>query len=35
MAGRIFGWTCFALAVGYLVLQLGNLAGHMPWDFGG
>ena len=35
MAGRVFGWTCFALAVGYLVLQLGNLAGHMPWDFGG
>jgi energy-coupling factor transporter transmembrane protein EcfT len=34
-AGRVFGWTCFVLAVAYLVLQLGNLAGHMPWDFGG
>jgi len=35
MVGRVFGWTCFVLAVAYLILQLGNLAGHMPWDFGG
>ena len=32
--GRVFGWTCFGLAVAYLVLQIGNLGGHMPWDFG-
>ena len=25
----------FVLAVAYLVLQLGNLAGHMPWDLAG
>jgi energy-coupling factor transport system permease protein len=31
-AGRIFGWTCFILAVTYLIFQIGNLAGHMQWD---
>jgi energy-coupling factor transport system permease protein len=31
-AGRIFGWTCFIVAIVYLVFQIGNLAGHMQWD---
>lgn len=33
-AGKVFGWTCLILAVGYLIMQLGNLAGHMQWDIG-
>jgi energy-coupling factor transport system permease protein len=34
VAGKVFGWTCFTLAVVYLFFQLGNLAGHMQWDIG-
>jgi energy-coupling factor transporter transmembrane protein EcfT len=33
-AGMIFGWACIIFGVVYLVLQLGNLAGTMPWDIG-
>jgi energy-coupling factor transport system permease protein len=33
-AGRIFGWTCFIVAIVYLIFQIGNLAGHMQWDLG-
>jgi energy-coupling factor transport system permease protein len=32
LAGRIFGWSVFILAVVYLIFQIGNLAGHMQWD---
>jgi energy-coupling factor transport system permease protein len=32
LAGRIFGWSLFILAVVYLIFQIGNLAGHMQWD---
>ena len=32
VAGRVFGWTLFVLAVVYLFFQIGNLAGHMQWD---
>jgi energy-coupling factor transport system permease protein len=31
-AGTVFGWACFIAGLLYLVLQLGNLAGKMPWD---
>jgi energy-coupling factor transport system permease protein len=31
-SGAVFGWACLAAGGLYLVLQLGNLAGRMPWD---
>jgi energy-coupling factor transport system permease protein len=33
-AGIVFGWACLAAGLLYLVLQLGNLSGKMPWDLG-
>jgi energy-coupling factor transport system permease protein len=30
--GKVFGWTCLAVGVGYLALQIANLSGAMPWD---
>lgn len=30
--GKFFGWTCFLAGLAYLVLQLTNLSGAMPWD---
>ena len=31
-AGTIFGWTCLAIGLGYLLLQLGNVSGAMQWN---
>lgn len=31
-AGTVFGWACIIAGGLYLLLQLGNLAGNMPWD---
>lgn len=33
--GKVFGWTCFFAGLAYLLLQIGNLSGAMPWDIGG
>jgi energy-coupling factor transport system permease protein len=33
-AGSVFGWTCFGAGLAYLLLQIGNLGGKMPWDLG-
>jgi energy-coupling factor transport system permease protein len=33
-AGTVFGWTCFLAGLAYLLLQIGNLSGRMPWDLG-